>query len=210
MATAQYVQSGGRDDKPPAWLQHARHLPHRRVVVFDILHDVERGDHVELAGSERNGRHAGARQRESCRARAQKTAGRQVEAERAAVGTKERHEVMPGAASAIEQVKVAARAGDRGDGGRDEPAESPKPEMRRLDATGQLEEIVHRSERSRKTSIDQRVLFVRLPVFAFLADAFLTGAFFIVLVFGLGRSRLAGGAFFRLPGASNPPPYRRR
>ena len=59
---------------------------------------------------------------------------------------------------------------------------------------------------SRKTSIDQRVLFVRLLVLDFFVDAFLTGAFFAGVVFGFARSRFAGGAFFRLPGASKPPP----
>jgi hypothetical protein len=48
------------------------------------------------------------------------------------------------------------------------------------------------------------------PVEDFFVDAFLTGGFLAGLAFGFARSALAGGAFFRLPGASRPPPYRRR
>jgi hypothetical protein len=40
-------------------------------------------------------------------------------------------------------VQVAACAGDPGNCWRDEPTESSKPEMRRFDAAGQVEEVVH-------------------------------------------------------------------
>jgi hypothetical protein len=55
-------------------------------------------------------------------------------------------------------------------------------------------------------------LFVRLVLdFDFFADAFLTGAFRDGFGFDMvTRTRFCGGAFFRLPGSSRPPPYRRR
>src|SRR5207253_6189608 len=63
----------------------------------------------------------------------------------AAAGTKQRREVVARAASAVEHVQIAPPAGDVRDRGRDEAAESSKPEVRRLDAAGQLEGLVHRS-----------------------------------------------------------------
>jgi hypothetical protein len=75
------------------------------------------------------------------------TRWRQVEAERRAVRPKQRREVMAGTAATVQKVEITPAASHLRDCGRNEPTEASKPEVRRLDAAGQVEEIVHRSAR---------------------------------------------------------------
>jgi hypothetical protein len=147
VAAPEQIERGSRDDETTTRLDDSRDLLHHISVVAHVLQHVERGDEIEAAGLKRNRGHIGACQTEARCPCVCKTAWCQVETERRSIRPKQRGEVMARSAATIQKVQIAPTTSHLRNRRCHKPTESSKPEMRRLDAAGQVEEIVHRSAR---------------------------------------------------------------
>ncbi len=143
MIAAKGVEGGQRHDHRSTRPHDAGHFAKRRHIRLHTLQHVERRRDVERLGGERNLRHIAAEHDPSIGVRARRPARGQVEPDRPAVRL-QKTQIVSGATPAIDEPQASPPIGEVANHRCDKFAEASKPEVGRLGATRQFEQIVHR------------------------------------------------------------------